>query len=829
LILLKLKFVFPILIAFIFSFHQNVKAGTIHGKTLDEKNKPLPFSTITIKELNKKVVSNGDGEYSIELNPGTYTFICQHVGYSTITKEIHIHEKHQTHNFHLQPNELTLTEVLIKAGVEDPAYAIIRNAIKERSFNGKKAGAYSCEAYIKGLIRTNDYPNSLFGQRIDFEDGDSSKKKIIFLSESISDLFVSQTNETKVVVKSTRVSGQTNGLGLATPFLLSFYENIVDLPKSFNPRGFISPIADGALAYYNYKYLGAFYENNVMINKILVTPKRNFEPLFKGYIQIIENTWNIHSVSLSLDKQSLLEFADKIKIEQQYEKVDFDTWMIGSQTIYPEVNFLGFDAGGYFTTLFSKYQINKQYTKKEFGRVLLKYDSSSNKRPVAYWDVARPIPLLSEEIADFRKKDSLEKRREDPAYLDSLDRRQNKINPLGLIVNGQTLINRNKKLYYTYDPLLKSVSYNTVEGLALQLSGSIQKELKGRNQLTFTPVLRYGMTNKHFNAFLRTNYRFGKKYVNNLSTAFGSRVYQFNNANPIPQIMNTFATILSGNNYMKLYQANFFQLSYQKGLGEGFDFTGFFNYQDRSPLVNTDTSYAWGSSRIFNKFTPNYPTEIVSQPMNPHQNFVIGFRINFRPGTKYIELPDRVISSFSKTPTFSFQYTKAIKNIFGSDTDFDKWRFSITGDVNFKLGGEFKYRIETGGFINAKNVEVPDYNHFIGNLTRKATPYVESFQVAPFYALSNKEKIFLQLNGEYRLNGLLTNKIPLIQKLNLRVVTGANTIWLKDKNYTEVFVGIDNILKLFRVDYVWGMGKSVIPQNGVKIGIRGFSTLFTDY
>jgi hypothetical protein len=280
---------------------------------------------------------------------------------------------------------------------------------------------------------------------------------------------------------------------------------------------------------------------------------------------------------------------------------------------------------------------------------------------------------------------------------------------------------------------------------------------------------------------------------------------------------------------MKLYQANFFQTTFQKGLGDGFDFSAFVNYQDRIPLVNTDTNYAWGNSRVLNNFTPNYPTEIVNQPMNPHQAFVVGFRISFRPGTKYIELPDRVISSFSRTPTFSFQYTKGIKNVIGSDIDFDKWRFAVTGDVNFKIGGEFKYRVETGGFINVKSVEVPDYNHFIGNLTRKSTPYVESFQVAPFYALSNKEKIFLQLNGEYRLNGLLTNKIPLIQKLNLRIVTGANIMLLKNKNYSEVFVGVDNLLKLFRVDYIWGFGKTVMPQNGIRIGIRGFSTLFTDY
>lgn len=804
-------------------------ARVVKGQVLDEKKQPLPFTTVSLKGVDKKAVSNANGEFNFDIPDGNYTLVCQHVGYTTVTQELIVNENTEQLYIYLKPTELTLKEVIIKQGAKDPAYAIIRSAIKERKYNGNKAGAFYCEAYIKGLIRTNNYPNSLFGQRIDFEDGDTSKKKIIFLSESISDVYVNQSSETKIVVKSTRVSGQTNGLGLATPLLLSFYDNIVALPKSFNPRGFVSPIADGALSFYNFKYLGAFFENGVHVSRIQVIPKRKYEPLFEGYIQIVEDTWNIHSLSLTLNKESQLEFADKLKIEQHYEMIAYQTWMIGSQTIYPEVKFLGFDAGGYFTSVYSKYQINKEFDKKTFGNVLMKYDSSSNKKPDSFWVNSRPIPLLSEEVRDFEKKDSLEKQREDPAYLDSLDKIQNKINPIALVFNGQSIINRNDKVNYTYDPLLKSVNYNTVEGLALQLSGTVQKEFSGRNQLSLTPVLRYGVTNKKFNAFLRANYRFGKKYVNTITTSFGSRVYQFNNANPIPQIMNTFATILNGNNYMKLYQANFFQVTYRKGLGNGFDFSGFMNYQNRTPLVNTDTSYAWGNSGIFNKFTPNYPTEITNQPMQPNKAFLVGFRISFRPGTKYIELPDRVVNSFSRTPTFGFQYTKGIKNVLGSNSDFDKWRFSVIGDINFKLGGEFKYRVETGGFINTQFVEIPDYNHFIGNLTGKSTPYVESFQVAPFYALSNKEKIFLQLNGEYKLNGLLTNKIPIIRKFNLRVVTGANMIWLKNKDYYEVFVGVDNILKLFRVDYIWGFGKTVMPQNGFRIGIKGFSTLFTDY
>jgi hypothetical protein len=83
---------------------------------------------------------------------------------------------------------------------------------------------------------------------------------------------------------------------------------------------------------------------------------------------------------------------------------------------------------------------------------------------------------------------------------------------------------------------------------------------------------------------------------------------------------------------------------------------------------------------------------------------------------------------------------------------------------------------------------------------------------------------------EHKFNGLFTNKIPLIRKLNLRLVAGSNMIYLnKDKYYAEVFMGLDNILKIIRVDYVTGYEKNKPNNQGIRIGIRGFSSLFTDY
>jgi hypothetical protein len=76
---------------------------------------------------------------------------------------------------------------------------------------------------------------------------------------------------------------------------------------------------------------------------------------------------------------------------------------------------------------------------------------------------------------------------------------------------------------------------------------------------------------------------------------------------------------------------------------------------------------------------------------------------------------------------------------------------------------------------------------------------------------------------------LLTNKIPLVRNLNFRLITGSNILFLKNINYQEIFLGLDNIAKLFRVDYVKGLGKNGMNYNGFRIGIRGFSTLFSDY
>jgi Family of unknown function (DUF5686) len=158
----------------------------------------------------------------------------------------------------------------------------------------------------------------------------------------------------------------------------------------------------------------------------------------------------------------------------------------------------------------------------------------------------------------------------------------------------------------------------------------------------------------------------------------------------------------------------------------------------------------------------------------------------------------------------------------GSDVDFDKWRLSMFDNMNFKMAGEFRYRISIGGFLNTAKVEIPDFIHFNGNKVYSSKKYLNSFQLASYYRYSNTKKFYTEAHVEHHLNGLLSNKIPLFNKLKWYFVAGANTFYVNKKNYyAEVFAGVENILKLFRVDFINAYQPGAPRLFGVRVGVGG--------
>jgi hypothetical protein len=828
-----MKYLSALFCMFISSYCQ---ANVIKGRVTDGKDQPLPFATVFVKGTTNGTTTNVAGQYHLELPPGQYTIVCQYIGFRRTELPINVNGPTQTLDFRLLPLNMQIKEVVVKAGGEDPAYAIIRQAIKKRHFYQQQVKEYSCMSYIKGTIGMKNVPGRFFGQKVDkTEMGvDSVGKGMVFLSESMTKISARQPDKIKLEVISSRKSG--GGFGLSFPAIISFYDNNVSaVITQMGPRGYISPIAENALAYYKYRLEGTFIEEGKTVNKIKVIPRRKQEPLFSGYIFITDDDWRIHSTDLILTSEYQLELLDTLEIRQTHVPVTADVWRVKDQVMYISVNKFGFGMGGSFVNVYSDYNVQPNFPPKFFDNVFLKYDTAFDKQEHAYWDSIRPMPLEPDEVKDYHEKDSVAKAARDSSFsryhLDSLQKKQKRIKPMDLLWNGV-----NHKYYFRRDSAIeyhalnvkgwaKSLKYNTVEGLVLALEPELIMNTGKETSLRIAPFVRYGLSNTHLNAYTEINFtnssRISKRYgKNEWMLAGGKRISQFNNDNPIDNIANEFYTLFLKENYMKLYENWFTQLKYTRTFQTNDRLSVGVNYESRNPVENTTDFVFFKNDK--KAFTPNHPYELANVPFEKHQALVVDLNFTFQPGQQFVELPDRKIPVGSKYPTFKVGYSKGIPDIANSMVDFDKWSFSVQDNMNFKLLGEFRYHLGVGGFLNDRNVQIPDYQHFNGNQTFYNIKYLNSFQLAPYYQYSTTAAFYTTANVEHHFNGLLTNKIPLFNRLKWNLVAGANAFYVNgDNNYVEVFGGIENILKIIRVDVVAGYQSKEDTRIGVRVGFGG--------
>ena len=834
------------------------RAEHLTGTIRDEKGNALAYASILVKGTTRGVTAGSDGRYSIELSRGEYTIICQYVGYERQEKHVSIADADVSLNFQLARQQLSMAAVVVRPGGEDPAYEIIRHAIKKRRDYENPLDSFTVEAYIKTLIRSRGLPNKIFGQRIEANDKkdlgvDSAGKGIIYLSESLTKVAFKRPNKIKLEVLSGRESG-SNGFGFTIPTFINFYSNNVNaLGDQMNPRGYVSPIADGALNYYRYKFMGSFFVDGQEINEIQVIPRRKFEPVFSGTIDIMEGSWRIYSLDLRLVKESQLQILDTLEIKQIHAPVAApdnasgmgsgargrkagDTWLVKNQVIYFTFNILGFDAVGNFLDVYNNYDVAPVFKRRFFNNVLMHYDTAGNKKTKLYWDSIRPVPLEPDEKINYIIRDSIYAYNRDSMGTgknrDSLLKKQGHVTAGQILFTGfdRSDFRQPRPLRYSMDPLVGKLNYNTVEGIDMEASGSVRKTLGSGRELSFSPHIRYGFHNTHLNPWAEltlTKRSFSMQGEDESASrtswtlAGGRQVAQYNPDDPISPGMNSLYTLLDKRNYMKIYEKYFVSLRAGKRFDNGMRLNVQASYEDRMPIDNTTN---WSLIKFDNRaFTPNYPViEQSGAPFYRHQAVLTTATLQYQPGQRFIEFPDRKMSIGSKYPTFAVSYTKGWEGILGSDVNFDKWQFSVWDGMNFKLLGLMRYKFAVGGFLNAWKVFAQDFQHFDGNQTIAAGEYLNSFQLAPYYTNSTTASFYATGHIEHHFNGLLTNKIPVFRRWNWNLVGGVNAFYIRyDNHYEEMSWGLENIFKILRVDFVMAWMNGSYYQSGVRIGFGG--------
>jgi hypothetical protein len=821
-----MKNIFTLFILFLsFSISAQIK-----GTVTDSKNNPLSFVSIYLDGTVTGTTSNEDGQYELPLKKaGNYTVVFQFLGFKTLKKPVKITSLPFRLNAKLAEEQITLSEVQINSK-ENPANKIIRNVIANKKKNENRIQKFTADFYSRGLYKIKNAPKKILGQELgDLGGGlDSTRSGIIYLSETVSKISHQKPNKFKEHIVASKVSGRDNGVSFnrAEDVNFNLYKNTVELGREV-----ISPIANYAFGYYNYKLVGSFYDKNgQLINKIAILPKRKNDRVFQGFLYIVEDDWALYGTEISVTgAQVNLPMVDVLRLKQSYNKsTKNNAWVVISQAIDFKVGLFGFNVNGRFSSAYSNYNFNPTFDKNTFGKEILSFEKEATKKDSVYWKKLRPVPLTTEEVSDYVIKDSIKTIRKSKKYLDSIDAKSNKIS-WTLPLFGYSYRDSYNDWSFNIDSPLSDLNFNTVQGWNSTVGMSYFKSLNETGKwISLGANVNYGFSDKKARPTLHFGYKWNNITRPILRFSGGVTTRQFNGANPISALWNTINSTYFERNYMKIYEKTFANVSFSRELTNGFRFNGSLEFADRKPLINT-TNYSAKNiaDRVYSSNDPQNTTNF-SPSFTPHKIWTlnVGTTINF--GTKYLSYPDRKFTVYNnKYPSIYVGYRKT----FGSDNSQNNSDYIFTQlRQNFSLGnlGSTKYRLKGGVFLEKKNIAFMDYAHFNGNklAITPGTGTTNHFNLLDYYAYSTNDK-FAEFHGEHNFKGYILGKIPLINRLNFHLVAGGKGLFTGDrKPYTEASIGLDNIgfgkWRFLRVDYVISKGGINQKQKGFVFSLSLF-------
>lgn len=809
----------------------------IKGKITDDKGQPLSYVSVNIQNAYTGTTSNEKGEYELFLkNKGEHTLLFQYLGFKTVKKTIQFDQQPFVLNIQMTEENFNLNEVIITTK-NNPANSIIKNAIKSRKNNTEKTARFTADFYSRGMFTIKNLPKKILGMKIDMPETmsanlDSTGSGILYLSETVSKISYEKPNHFKEKIIASKISGNDKGFSYNTALssFYDFYENTVDLNVKM-----ISPIASNAFEYYKFKLESTFTdENHQLINKIKIIPLRDKEPVFEGYIYIVEDSWAIYAVDLDIKGYRMRnEFTEKMVLQQNFNfNSNTKIWSKNSQILSFTAGFMGISFSGKFNYIYSNYDFPKYFDKSTFGNEIVSFELNANKKENSYWQTIRPIPLTIEESQDYQKKDSLQTLRNSKTYLDSIDKKNNKFQLTAPIV-GYTYKNSFQKWSFNYSGLLnmKSFNFNTVQGYHLESGLKFKKWDDNSGKISsLASNFTYGFSENKLRISGIFSHRFNNQNYATLEIKGGSIVKQFNENNPISAFVNSISSLFFKENYLKLYQQKFIAASYFQDIANGISLYGNINYMQRSPLFNTTLQTFIKNDKLYTSNNPLAPSDYSTPAFTTHNLVKANINCRINLGNQYISRPDgRFNIRNEKLPSIYFFFEKTFA---GSDKkyEYDFLGTRIEYDLALANKGILGLQAKSGKFWNADQIAFMDYKHFNGNQTYIGITdrYLNVFNLLPYYSNSTNNAYF-EWHSEYNDQGYIMNKIPLLNLLKTNLIVGFHNLSLPNqKPYFETSVGLDNIgfgkFRQLRLDYVRSY-QSGQQRDGIVFGLKFLNLL----
>ena len=779
---------------------------TLKGKVIDaETGDPIAFASVFLKGKTSGTTTDFEGNYFFKTSSIGDSLSVSYLGYTTQSK-VFTQNPEQTLNFQLWPVAFELGTFVFEAG-ENPAFEVIRQAVAKRDeYDKRKLDAYQTKNYTKIEIDIDNLSEE-FNQRksvrsvtavldsirqLTNEEGE--KILPVFFSETVSSFYYRNNPELrKEVIEKTKVTGVGITDGSTTSQITgsvfqeyNFYSNWLQILN----KDFISPIADGWKTYYDYDLLEDVLVGQDSCYKLQVYPRREQDLAFTGTIWIKKSDYSIKQVDLTIPKAANLNFVERIKIQQELVATTAGALMPSKTRVLLKIGQLTDNSAGLlakFYTATDSIVVNQALETAFFDQaVVLKPDF--NQVSADYWKARRPDPLSEEELAVLQMVDTLKRIPIIRFYSESLK----------FFATGYLPV---KKL--DLGPWTEFGNYNNVEGL--RFGFGMRTNYSFSNRFLVEGYGAYGTKDQRWKYKFASTWILSRRHWTTLGVRVGRELDQVGlemenlEGNSIFLAASRFGTL------RRPFVSTNQRITFQREFFKGFLVTSSLNKSQFDPL-----------------FEFYYLEKEGGVPQTSFQATEI--RAGIRYGRdEVILINDNTRASLGsiKWPIVELNYTKGIPSL-GANLNYTKLNFYVYHRINLGLLGVGRYEIDAGKIWG--EVPYPLLKNHLGNETLFYT--TAAFNTMNFNEFASDR--FVSLRYRQSFEGFLFNSIPLLKKLNWRMVGNANVLMgsVQDQNlfnlpqtsadgrildsfgrldpkvpYVELGYGIENIFRFFRVDF----------------------------
>ncbi len=811
------------LITFLFSATLYSQDKILRGKIINSENGEAvsfaPVSLVTANGEKKTTNSDFDGHYEFRYDSKPDSLVVKSDEFQH--KSIAIGELDtEVFNIGLVPLKIkkekekdrtkNIDGVVIKRKkkYKNPAFEILEKVVANKPRNNpEKLETYEYENYSRMEVSMSNFGKKLEKLKVfkdireimnaakDVSGTDGKPIMPIFVSENLSDFYFRRNPlNTAEFIKKTKVEGIGIEDGSMFSQLLSstfikynFYQNYIRILG----KDFLSPVNDNFKLLYDYELVDRDVQiDNQGYYRIDFKPKRSSDLAFEGTILIAHGDYALYRTDAKVMPSANLNFINNLRIQQEMNYLtDGETWFPAKTRVFVETAKPGKESVGIFLKYYSSaknIQVNKPIENSKFGKEIVILDNAAESDE-NYWDKNRHDSLSTAEKKMYSMIDQVKKLPSIRTYLDILE----------IISNGYYKAGK-----ISIGPYLHTIAPNDYEGLRLRVGFRTNQDFS--KKWILSGYLAYGFKDEKLKYGASADYIFSREpwtqagisYTHDLGqVAFMFEDFSVRRNNIFDAFTRTGKMTIRRPFWQDNYQA-YIQTDIVKSLTQKVTLKHF-NFDPVFPF-----SFSEGGIHLMHDFRT---TEIIAETI-----WRPGRRILQTRNNKQLNLKDNVYQ-----PVITFRYTRGIKGVFGSDFDYNKFALNIQQTIPMGVLGRGEYSL-TGGIIPDK-IPYPLLENHLGNSFAFYNKY--AFNTMNFFEFTSNKHASLQYTQNFE--GLLTNSIPLIKKLNWRnhatfnyligsldpafAQGAANPFFTQrslNKPFIEVGYGVSNIFRFLRIDFI---------------------------